>query len=349
MRSFGRVVHQYARARGGQANPDFRADIAVEVAADLQMLFGRYAWPCFEKEYAVDLWGTETAALSSVSGDVARFSSAVKDRWLNQRLSIPGSTDGAFYRVTDILDGFSIRFSPAYAGSVVSAGALATFDEIEVTLPADFGQVIPPVFVGGFRVDEASSECLFAAQKVSSSGGSYCSYAVFDRVLMLPPGTADRLLFRYARQFRNLMVYEAGQALVESARRRAVLGTSTRWGVLPDQGRGFVFETKESVSRGWPLSNAVVLVDDDQTLLLEDDFAGGLDQALSYCLSTDLSLPPYMDRVLLTMADRSAGNATDTDVARDALRAQAVSRGSREGFSRGSDGLGVRYRARMQV
>jgi hypothetical protein len=327
MRSFARVVQLYARRRGGNSNPDDRAIYAQEAAADLQELFGCHLWPFFERSYDVDLWGTETADVASVSGTLVTLETgSIPDKWVGQQILIPGSTSGAPYTIQRVNTSASFLIDPAYDGSTVASGTDCTVEQVVVTLPVNFHAVIDDIVIDGHRSRAASIQEVLESQRYWGASDRTYVHAIRGDQLLLGSPHSGRLWFRYRETRDNLYQYDVGRAKVQSDAPLHVEGFgSPLWSALPTSGTDAVFESKDSIARGYPYSAAILLIDNDTNIVLKNEWSTPLDSLFDYVISTDLNLPPYMDAVMQAMADRRAGLVGDDAVARARMRARSNS------------------------
>ena len=331
MRSFSRVVQTYADAHASGNHPKFRAMYARWAIADLADIFSRNRWRGFERDVDTMLWGIETATMSSVSGQLVTITGTTNQKWKGQDVVIPGSVTP--HRIIRMNTADSFIVDPPYAGATVASGTQATIRQISLGLPSNFGALIDPVLRDQINSRITSPhEMTNLTRGLWSSG--YCHTVHGNNLLIWPP-RPTRLYFRYRYLPRDMFEYMNGQALVLSAQPDLAIGTGSLWSTIPNAGVGAVFETHDSIVNGMPISYAISVIEDDRHAVLLDDFTGGpLDLAFPYSISSDLNLPPYLDRCVQAKAEWRAKTKDEGFVARAILAAIGADGASDERIGR---------------
>ena len=304
----------------------------------------------------VQLWGTETVTLNAIQADGSNLvviSETANSKWIGQNLVFPQSTP---YMIVRMNTANSFIIDPAYAGTAVASATQCTVEQVRIGLPANFGGIIDKVQRGGRSSEPVSPALITALERRTSWHGTPQSFygnptstpyanvhAVVGKNLVCWPPAASRLFFRYKYRPSDMFEYRDGQAIVSpdpnAPDAKHVIGSGTKWTLVPNAGAGTVIEEDANVARGMPVSNGIVIAQDDTHLALAESWQGTAGTLFNYVLSTDLDMPPFMDKWVIAAAKRSAGKIDDQTVRQAYLDSATADSASEESMpSRSSFG-----------
>lgn len=338
MRSFARVVQAYCDAVGTGLQTDARRRLAQVAAADLNELFATHNWRRYELEVDTYLWGTEDITISSINGELVTFTDTANERWVAQDLIIPGSTTP--HTIIRINATNSFIIDPAYSGDTVESGTEATIRQVRCRLPCNFGALLDPVLRDKIE-SRPTSPHEFAEITRGSWASSFC-HSVQGNNLLIWPARSGRLFFRYKFQPTSLFEYgiPSSEAIVYEDNPRFVIGSNSFWTQIPDDGEGSVFESDDSINRGFPESVAVTIINDDDSLTLGADWKTPFGTAFPYHISTDLDLPTHLTKYVIARSQFQAGKRDErycyqtllAAIAADGAIDQRINRVTRSGI-----------------
>lgn len=321
MRSFSRVVQTYSDSIGAGTQEKDRRRLAQFAAADLNEMFATHNWRHYEREVSVQLWGTTTVTLSSVSGTMVKFTDTADQKWVNQDLILTGDTTP--YTIVRINDTNSFIIDPEYTGSSISSGTTATIRQVRCGLPSNFGSLLDPLLRGTITSSWTSPHEL--AQNLRGNWSSGYCHTVQNNNLILWPAESGQLYFRYKYQPNNLFEYGMGtDAIVQSVNKRDVIGSGTYWTQIPDSGTGAIFESHDNITRGFPVSHVITKIHDDDLLTLNTDWKTPIGTAFPYMISSDLDLPPYLVQYMIVRGQYHAGKRNKAHVYQTLLAAMGA-------------------------